>query len=133
MGYEITIFALNDGALKTEENIGDIEIYRPMTINIPRGILDSLLPPDIHHWGIPGIVLFNIFSAAKFIDLIKKERKQFDIIVVHDWLSGIAGMIAEKNTELPLVFHLHSTEPGQALENGSQTNSIYRAENGRSS
>ncbi|MCJ7443483.1 MAG: glycosyltransferase family 4 protein [Methanotrichaceae archaeon] len=121
LGHEITIFTLNDGTLKTEENIGGVEIYRPMTINIPRGVLDSLLPHDIHHWGIPGIVLYNIFSAAKFIDLIKKERKQFDIIVVHDWLSGIAGMIAENNTDLPLVFHLHSTEPGRALGNGSQT------------
>ncbi len=121
LGHEVTIFTLNDGTLKTQENIGGVEIYRPMTINLPKGVLDSLLPIDMHHWGIPGIVLYNIFSASKFINLIKKDRKQFDIIVVHDWLAGIAGMIAGSNTELPLVFHLHSTERGRAMGNGSQT------------
>jgi glycogen(starch) synthase len=121
LGHEVTIFTLNDGTLKTKENIGGVEIYRPMTMNIPKGVLDSLIPHDIHHWGIPEIMFYNIFSAAKFIDLIKKDRKQFDIIVVHDWLSGIAGMIAENNTELPLVFHLHSTERGRAMGNGNQT------------
>lgn len=121
LGHEVTVFALNDGTLKTQENIGGVEIYRPTTIDIPNGVLESLLPKDIHHWGIPGIVLYNIFSAAKFIDLIKIERKQFDIIVVHDWLNGIAGMIAEHNTELPLVIHLHSTEKGRSMGYGSQT------------
>jgi glycosyltransferase involved in cell wall biosynthesis len=121
LGHEVTIFTLNDGTLKTEENIGGVEIYRPMTINIPQGVLDSLFPHDIRHWGMPGIVMYNIFSSAKFIDLIKNDRKQFDIIIVHDWLSGIAGMITENNIELPLVLHLHSTERGRAMGNGSQT------------
>jgi len=121
LGHEVTIFTLNDGTLKNQENIGGVEIYRPMTMNLPEGVIDSLLPNDMQHWGIPGIVLYNIFSASKFINLIKKDRKQFDIIVVHDWLAGIAGMIAGSNTELPLVFHLHSTERGRAMGNGSQT------------
>ena len=115
LGHEVTIFTLNDGTLKTQENIGGVEIYRPMTMNLPKGVIDSLLPNDMHHWGIPGIVLYNIFSASKFINLIKKDRKQFDIIVAHDWLAGIAGMIAGSNTELPFVFHLHSTERGLSL------------------
>ena len=131
LGHEVTVFTLNDGTLKTQENIGGVDIYRPMTINIPNGVLESL-PNDIRHWGIPGIVLYNIFSAAKFIDLIKIDGKQFDIIVVHDWLSGIAGMIAGSNTELPLVFHLHSTERGRAMGNGLSNDSLYRVENRRS-
>jgi glycogen synthase len=120
LGHEVTVFTLNDGTLKKEENIGGVDIYRPITIDLPKGVLDSLLPNDMHHWGIPEIVLYNIFSASKFIDLIKIDGKQFDIIVVHDWLSGIAGMIAGSNTDLPLVFHLHSTERGRAMGNGSQ-------------
>jgi glycogen synthase len=121
LGHEVTIFTLNDGTLKTEENIGGVEIHRPLIINMPQGVVDSLLPHDIHHWGIPEIILYNIFSASKFINLIKKDKKQFDIIVVHDWLSGIAGMISENNIELPLVFHLHSTERGRAMGTGNQT------------
>jgi glycogen(starch) synthase len=65
-------------------------------------------------------MMYNIFSASKFIDLIKKGSKQFDIIVVHDWLAGIAGTIAGSNTQLPLILHLHSTEQGRAMGNGSQ-------------
>jgi glycogen(starch) synthase len=121
LGHEVTVFTLNDGTLETEEIIGGVEIYRPMIINIPKGVIESLLPQDIQHWGMPDVVLYNIFSAAKFIDLIKKEKRHFDIIVVHDWLSGIAGMIPEHNTGLPLVFHLHSTERGRSMGNGSKT------------
>jgi glycogen(starch) synthase len=120
LGHEVTVFTLNDGTLKTQENIGGIDIYRPKTINIPNGVVESL-PNEIRHWGIPGIMLHNIFSSAKLIDLIKIDGKQFDIIVVHDWLSGIAGMIAGSNTEMPLVFHLHSTERGRAMGTGCQT------------
>ncbi len=95
LGHEITIFTFNDGTLKTEENIGGIEIYRPMTINIPGGVIDLLLPHDIHHWGIPGIVLYNIFGAAKFINLIKEDRKQFDIIIVKNdsWNSPMMNIM----------------------------------------
>jgi glycosyltransferase involved in cell wall biosynthesis len=121
LGHEVTVFTLNDGTLETEEDIGGVEIYRPKILNVPKRVIESLLPHDIQHWGMPGIVLYNIFSAAKFIDLIKKEGRQFDIIVVHDWLSGIAGMIPEHNIDLPLVFHIHSTERGRAMGNGSKT------------
>jgi glycosyltransferase involved in cell wall biosynthesis len=121
LGHEVTIFTLNDGTLKTEENIGGVEIYRPTKINLPKGVIDSMFPNDMRHWGIPDIVIYNIFSASKLINLIKNNRKQFDIIVAHDWLSGIAGMIAASNANLPLVFHLHSTEKGRAMGNGSQT------------
>jgi hypothetical protein len=67
LGHEVIIFTLNDGTLRTQENIGGVEIYRLTTINLPKGVLDPLLPIDMHHWGIPGIVLYNIFGAAKFI------------------------------------------------------------------
>jgi glycogen(starch) synthase len=120
LGHDVTVFTLNDGTLKTRENISGVDIYRPITIDLPKGVLDSLFPNDMHYWRIPEIVLYNIFSASKFIDLIKVDRKQFDIIVVHDWLSGISGMIAGSNTELPLVLHLHSTEWGRGMGNGSQ-------------
>jgi len=120
LGHEVTVFALNDGTLKTQENIDGVNIYRPITTNLPNAVVESVLPNDMHHWGIPEIVLYNIFSASKLTNLIKISGKQFDIIVVHDWLSGIAGMIAGSNTELPIVFHLHSTERGRSMGNGSQ-------------
>lgn len=120
LGHEITVFTLNDGTLKTQENIDGVEVFRPNTIDIPAEVLE-LLPSDSRIWGIPEILLHNIIAAAQLIDLIKKDGRQFDIIAVHDWLSGIAGLIAASNTERPLVFHIHSSEQGRGMGNGSRT------------
>ena len=54
-------------------------------------------------------------------DFIKKDGCKFDIICAHDWLSAIAGIMIKQETNLPFVFHLHSTEWGRALGNGSET------------
>lgn len=120
LGHEITVFTLNDGTLKNQENIDGVEVIRPNAIDIPAEVLE-LLPSDSRLWGIPEILLHNIIAASQLIDLIKKNGRQFDIIAVHDWLSGIAGLIAASNTEQPLVFHIHSSERGRGMGNGSQT------------
>ncbi|MDI6810807.1 MAG: glycosyltransferase family 4 protein, partial [archaeon] len=54
-------------------------------------------------------------------ELIKKEGYTFDIICAHDWLSAMAGIMAKRETGLPFVFHIHSTEWGRALNGGSET------------
>jgi glycogen(starch) synthase len=52
--------------------------------------------------------------------LIGKEGFKYDIVIAHDWLSVIAGITIKKETGLPLVFHVHSTEKGRTLGNGSE-------------
>jgi glycosyltransferase involved in cell wall biosynthesis len=66
------------------------------------------------------VFLYNILSAVKVIRLIKEKGYKFDIISAHDWLSAIAGVLVKKETGVPLVFHIHSTEWGR-VSNGSPT------------
>ena len=53
LGHDVTIFTLNVATLETQENISGLDTYRPMTIDLPKGVLDSLLPNDMHYLGIP--------------------------------------------------------------------------------
>lgn len=59
--------------------------------------------------------MYNILSATKFInDLTRKEGYLFDVVCVHDWFSSIAGLIIKNGTNIPLIFHVHSTEWGRS-------------------
>jgi len=68
------------------------------------------------------VLCYNILSASKFInELVRKDREHFDIVCVHDWLSSIAGLIIKsEEKELPVVFHVHSTEQLRTLGQGSR-------------
>ena len=59
-------------------------------------------------------------SASQLINsLVEKDGKSFDVIHAHDWLGIMAGMIAKKELNLPLMFHVHSTEVGRSVGRGS--------------
>ena len=65
-------------------------------------------------------MVYNYLSAAKLInELIKKEGMKYDIVVAHDWLSAMGGITVKRETGLPFAFHVHSTEKGRTLGNGS--------------
>ncbi|MEM3785802.1 MAG: glycosyltransferase family 4 protein, partial [Nitrososphaeria archaeon] len=60
--------------------------------------------------------------ATKLINqLVKLDGREFDLIVAHDWLSFIGGIISKRELKLPLVTHFHSTEKGRSMGNGSKT------------
>jgi glycogen(starch) synthase len=40
-------------------------------------------------------------------------------VVAHDWLSAMGGITVKRETGLPLAFHVHSTEKGRTMGNGS--------------
>ncbi|MEW6328827.1 MAG: glycosyltransferase family 4 protein [Candidatus Micrarchaeota archaeon] len=124
-GHELTIFTMNDdGKLKTREDMGGIEVHRPMVADASN-ILPVFVDEEVKKWGtgvkfFSDILSYNILSANKFVNQVAKE-KQFDIIACHDWLSCISGVVAKKNTNKPLVFHVHSTEHGRSGGKGSKT------------
>ena len=49
-----------------------------------------------------------------------QKNEKYDLVVVHDWLSAIAGIIIKRNTDIPLVAHFHSTEQ-QRVGDGCKT------------
>lgn len=124
--HEVTVFTLNDGSLKTRENWDGIEIHRPLIID-SSDIFPFFVTEDLRKWGkniklFSDIFTYNLLSASKFVNYcIKKQGMKFDIVVVHDWLSSISGLLIKKDMEkLPIVFHIHSVEEQRSLGGGSE-------------
>jgi len=126
MDHDVTVFTMNDdaGSLPTREIWRGIEIHRPLHIDISDSLPD-VIAEDIKKWGrglnlFAKILVYNYLTASKLVnELIKKEDMKYDIVVAHDWLSVIGGITIKKETGLPLAFHVHSTETGRTLGNGS--------------
>jgi glycosyltransferase involved in cell wall biosynthesis len=128
MENDVTVFTMNDdsGGLPTREIWRGIEIHRPLHIDISDSLPD-VIAEDIKKWGMGGIDLFakilvyNYLSASKLVnELIRKESVEYDLVVAHDWLSAIGGITTKKEIGLPFAFHVHSTEKGRTLGNGSE-------------
>jgi glycosyltransferase involved in cell wall biosynthesis len=126
MDNDVTVFTMNDdaGSLPTREIWRGIEIHRPLHIDVSDSLPD-VLAEDVRKWGrgiqlFSKILVYNYLSASKLVnELIKKESFKYDIVVAHDWLSAIGGITIKKEVNLPFVFHVHSTEKGRTLGNGS--------------
>ncbi len=124
MGHDVTVFTLNPGNLKTREVFRGVEIHRPKIVDVSN-VFPMFVADDLCRWGtnirfFNDIFIYNALSAAKFINsVVKKEGYHFDVVCVHDWLSGIAGITVKNETKLPVVFHVHSTEWGRSGGHGS--------------
>jgi glycogen(starch) synthase len=124
---DITIFTMNDdaGSLPTREIWRGIEIHRPLHIDVSDSLPD-VIAEDLRKWGrgihlFSKILVYNYLSASKLVnELIRKEGVKYDIVVAHDWLSAIGGITVKREVGLPLAFHVHSTEKGRTLGNGSE-------------
>jgi glycogen(starch) synthase len=125
MGHDVTVFTLNAGDLAIRDVWSGVEVHRPLLVNIieafPNFMIEDIKKRYHNVDFLANILCYNISSAQVLMnDLIKGERRQFDIIVAHDWLSVVGGMISRRETKRPLVFHVHSTEKGRTLGGGSQ-------------
>lgn len=125
LGHELVVFTMNDeGKLKTKDSLDGIEIHRPILADAT-GVLPIFIDEEIKKWGsgmkfFSDVLTYNFLAANKFVNSISRE-KDFDLVVCHDWLSSLAGIISKRNLNKPLVFHVHSTEFGRSGGDGSQT------------
>ena len=123
---DVTVFTMNDdaGSLPTREIWRGIEIHRPLHIDVSDSLPD-VIAEDIRKWGrginlFGKLMVYNYLSAAKLVnELIKREGMKYDVVVAHDWLSAMGGITVKRESGLPLAFHVHSTEKGRTLGNGS--------------
>ena len=126
LDHDVTIFTMNDdvGSLPTRELWRGIEIHRPVDIDVSDSLPD-VIAEDIKKWGrgiklFSKILVYNYLAASKMVnELVKREGFKYDIVVAHDWLSLIGGTAIKRELGLPFVFHVHSTEKGRTLGNGS--------------
>lgn len=125
LGHDVSVFTLNPGNLNTREIYKGVEVHRPLIADASN-VFPVFVTEDLRRWGtnikfFNDIFLYNILSSTKFINgLIGKEEYKFDVVCVHDWLSSIAGSIIKKETRIPVVFHVHSTEWGRSGGQGSE-------------
>src|SRR5487761_1318068 len=103
-----------------------IDVYRPKILN-SEDVIPTVIAEDVRRWGtgirfFADLTMSNILSADRLVNqLARKEHRDFDAIVVHDWLSIMGGMIGKRELDRPLIFHLHSPEKGRSLGEGSKT------------
>ncbi len=124
---DVSVFTMNDdkGDLPTRQLWRGIEIHRPLHIDVSDSLPD-VVAEDVRRWGrgiqfFSKILVYNYLSASKIVnELVRKEGFKYDILIAHDWLSVITGVTAKRELGLPLVFHVHSTEKGRTLGNGSE-------------
>ncbi|MGD6851608.1 MAG: glycosyltransferase family 4 protein, partial [Candidatus Bathyarchaeia archaeon] len=124
--HDVTVFTMNDdaGSLPTREIWRGIEIHRPLHIDVSDSLPD-VIAEDIRKWGrgihlFGKLMVYNYLSAAKLVnELIKREGMKYDVVVAHDWLSAMGGITVKRETDLPFAFHVHSTEKGRTMGNGS--------------
>jgi glycosyltransferase involved in cell wall biosynthesis len=125
IGHDVSVFTLNPGNLKTREILRGVEVHRPLTADASN-VWPFFVVDDLKKWGtnlklFNDIFIYNILSATKFINgLLKKEQYHFDVVCVHDWLSSISGLVIKNESEIPVVFHAHSTEWGRSGGQGSE-------------
>ena len=129
LGNEVTVFSLNqDNKCNTYEKWNGIDIYRPKILDLTR-TFNLFAAHELRMWGtnlkfFADVVSYNTTSASQLVnDLVKRNNKKFDLIDAHDWLGIIGGMVIKKELNLPLVFHVHSTEYGRCGNNFYNGNS----------
>jgi len=124
---DVTVFTMNDdtGSLPTRELWRGIEIHRPLHVDVSDSLPD-VIAEDIRKWGrgihlFSKLLVYNYLAASKMVnELVRSEGFLYDIVIAHDWLSAMGGIAIKRELDLPLVFHVHSTEKGRTMGNGSE-------------
>jgi len=127
-GENVVVFARNpDNKAVTRDLYKGVEVHRPQVVDAA-DLLPIIIPQDVKFWAPPAqkffaeTLMYNILTCTKVVNqLVAREGRKFDLIVAHDWLASIAGIILKKQLQLPLVVHFHSTEQGRSGGGGSPT------------
>src|SRR5579884_1167132 len=109
LGHDMTVFTLNDGTLEEHEVQNGIDVYRPLILNSEE-VVPTIVAEDIQRWGtgirfFADLTISNILSANKLVnELVRKEHRNYDAIIAHDWLSIMGGMISKGSFQNHLFF-----------------------------
>jgi len=128
LDHDVSVFTMNDdtGSLPTRELWRGIEIHRPLHIDVSDSLPD-VIAEDVRKWERGGIhhfskvLVYNYLTASKMVnELVRSEGFLFDIVIAHDWLSAMGGIAIKRELGMPFAFHVHSTEKGRTMGNGSE-------------
>jgi len=120
MGHRVWIFTPNNGKeLPLQETMDGIEVYRPRSVSCVDTFRHFASPDTLDRWGEGGIdflcdlISYNHLSAHLLEDLMETEH--IDICIAHDWLGLPAALSVKRDTGIPIIYHIHSTEAGRSL------------------
>jgi glycosyltransferase involved in cell wall biosynthesis len=118
-GHFLSVFSRNRGNDPTSDTWSGVDVHRPRLMKFS-DIFSIVNPAEVKTWDDNGqeffaeTILYNLLSASKLVNnLVLKENQHYDLLVSHDWLAALAGIIARRNLGAPFVFHFHSTEQGR--------------------
>jgi len=118
-GHSLTVFSRNMGNDPTSDSWAGVDVHRPRLMKFS-DIFSIVNPDEVKTWDDNGqeffgeTILYNLLSASKLVNnLVLKDKEHYDLLVSHDWLAALAGIIARRNLGAPFVFHFHSTEQGR--------------------
>jgi len=128
MGHDVTVFSMHIQDAPTRDVYKGVEVHRPLVENINISLLlPMFIPEEVRRWSKSGqkyfgdVFLYNVLSASKLVnDLVRTENRKIDLIVSHDWLGSVGGILSSKGLNKPFVFYVHSTEQGRSGD-GSET------------
>jgi glycogen(starch) synthase len=120
MGQKVWIFTPNDvNELPSKETVNTIEIHRPQSVSCVDTFGHFVSAETFKVWGEGGIdflcdlLSYNHISAYLLEDLI--DRTRMDICIAQDWLGLPAALSVKRDTGIPTIYHIHSTETGRSL------------------
>ena len=126
-GDRVAVFTLNaNNDLKIYEQWRGVDVYRPKMLNLT-DVYRLFSDPELKSWGsnfkfFADVINYNTMSAELIVNKLAGEKGQrFDVIDAHDWLGVLAGITIKKELNVPLMFHIHSTEIGRSHGRGSHT------------
>jgi glycogen synthase len=99
LGLNVHVITAGNGDLPKYERINNVHIHRVLP-------LDSM---DKHFFSWVGGL--NVAMVQKATELAGEIN--FDLIHVHDWLTGVAGIVLKEALDLPLLATIHATEYGR--------------------
>jgi len=118
-GHRLSVFSRNMGNDPTSDIWSGVDVHRPRLMKFS-DIFSIVNPDEVKTWDDNGqeffaeTILYNLLSASKLVNnLVLKDKEHYDLLVSHDWLAALAGIIARRNLGVPFVFHFHSTEQGR--------------------
>jgi glycosyltransferase involved in cell wall biosynthesis len=118
-GHSLSVFSRNMGNDPTSDTWQGVDVHRPRLMKFS-DIFSIVNPAEVKTWDDNGqeffaeTILYNLLSASKLVNnLVLKDNQHYDLLVSHDWLAALAGIIARRNLGAPFVFHFHSTEQGR--------------------
>ena len=118
-GHFLSVFSRNMGNDPTSDTWSGVDVHRPRLMKFS-DIFSIVNPDEVKTWDDNGqeffaeTILYNLLSASKLVNtLVLKDKEHYDLLVSHDWLAALAGIIARRNLGAPFVFHFHSTEQGR--------------------